>query len=59
MQHVRHTIEQLRRYIATCEAHDELQEVDTLLGVALEEVRRKIQQSSDRQRQGSASDVDR
>jgi hypothetical protein len=59
MQHVRHTIEQLRRYIATCEAHDELQEVDTLLGVALEEVRRKIQQSSDRQRQDSSSDVDR
>jgi hypothetical protein len=32
MQHVRHTIEQLRRYIATCEAHDELQEV--IMGLA-------------------------
>lgn len=51
MQHVRHTIEQLRRYIATCEAHDDLLEVDTLLAVALEEVRRKIQQSRDRERQ--------
>ncbi len=50
MQHVRTTIEQLRRYIATCEAHDELLEVDTLLAVALEEVRRKIQQSRDRDR---------
>lgn len=52
MQHVRHTIEQLRRYIATCEAHEELQEVDTLLGVALEEVRRKIQQSLAREHRG-------
>jgi len=50
MQHVRKTIEQLRRYIATCEAHDELEEVDSLLGVALEEVRRKIQQNRDRER---------
>ena len=44
MQHVRDTLEQLRRYIATCNAHDELEEVDTLLSVALEEVRRKIAQ---------------
>jgi hypothetical protein len=49
MQHVRRTIEQLRRYIATCEAHDDLLEVDTLLAVALEEVRRKIQQSKGRE----------
>ncbi|MGB3416138.1 MAG: hypothetical protein WBA36_05685 [Mesorhizobium sp.] len=42
MHHVRNTIEELRRYISTCEAHDELEEVDTLLAVALEEVRRKI-----------------
>lgn len=48
MQHVRNTIEQLRRYIASCEAHDELEEVDTLLAVALEEVRRKIQQTANR-----------
>ncbi|MFC3205834.1 hypothetical protein [Aquamicrobium soli] len=44
MHHVRTTLEQLRRYIANCEARDELQEVDTLLSVALEEVRRKIAQ---------------
>ncbi|MGN6304813.1 MAG: hypothetical protein ACTHNH_08360 [Mesorhizobium sp.] len=42
MKHVRQSIEELRRYIATCEDHDDLYEVDTLLGVALEEVRRKI-----------------
>jgi hypothetical protein len=55
MQHVRTTIEQLRRYIATCEAHDDLLEVDTLLAVALEEVRRKIQQSGNRHRQDGSS----
>lgn len=49
MQHVRQTIEELRRYIATCEAHDDLFEVDTLLSVALEEVRRKL---AKRQREG-------
>ena len=54
MQHVRSTIEELRRYIATCEAHDDLLEVDTLLAVALEEVRRKIQQAENRQRKPSA-----
>lgn len=42
MKHVRQSIEDLRRYIATCEDHDDLYEVDTLLGVALEHVRRKI-----------------
>jgi predicted transcriptional regulator len=50
MQHVRQTIEDLRRYIATCEAHDELEEVDALLAIALEEVRRKIQQTETRKR---------
>ncbi|MFC3204974.1 hypothetical protein [Aquamicrobium soli] len=48
MQHVRSTIEQLRRYIAACEARAELLEVDALLGVALEEVRRKIRQKEAR-----------
>jgi hypothetical protein len=42
MKHVRSTIEELRRYISTCEAHNELQEVDTLLALALEEIRRKL-----------------
>lgn len=48
MQHVRSTIEQLRRYIATCEDREELEEVDTLLSVALEQVRRKIRQKEAR-----------
>ncbi len=51
MKHVRQTLEELRRYIATCEAHDELQEVDILLSVALEEVRRKLRQREERERQ--------
>jgi hypothetical protein len=42
MKHVRRTIEDLRRYIATCDAYDELLEVDTLLAVALEDVRRRL-----------------
>jgi hypothetical protein len=42
MQHVRQAIVELRRYIATCDARSDLHEVDTLLSVALEEVRRKI-----------------
>ena len=45
MQHVRQAIVDLRRYIATCEARSDLHEVDTLLSVALEEVRRKIAES--------------
>ena len=50
MQHVRTTIEELRRYIAQCEARLELEEVDNLLAVALEEVRRKLQREADRER---------
>lgn len=42
MRHVRATIEELRRYIATCEARKELEEVDSLLAIALEEVRRQL-----------------
>lgn len=42
MQHIRTSIEQLRRYIARSEARAELEEVDSLLSVALEEVRRKL-----------------
>lgn len=37
------TVEELRRYIAGCDARSELEEVDSLLAVALE-VRRKLQQ---------------
>ena len=42
MQHIRRKIEELRRYIAKNEARADLEEVDALLGVALEEVRRKL-----------------
>ncbi|MGB3643490.1 MAG: hypothetical protein WBA15_03340 [Mesorhizobium sp.] len=42
MKHVRATLEELRRYISTCEAKPELEEVDVLLSMALEEVRRKL-----------------
>lgn len=51
MQHVRKTIEHLRRYIATSDSRDALEEVDALLAVALEEVRRKL---AERQRTSSA-----
>ncbi len=51
MRHVYRTIEQLRRYIAGCDNRDALQEVDALLGVALEEVKRKLQQKEIRERQ--------
>jgi hypothetical protein len=60
MQHVRSTIEQLRRYIATCEDRNDLQEVDTLLAVALDEVRRKLQQKQNRDRKSvEARNADR
>lgn len=42
MQHVRKSIEDLRRYIAASKVRAELEEVDALLAVALEEVRRKL-----------------
>ena len=42
MQHVRDTIEELRRYIAENDSRHDLLEVDTLLSVAMDEVRRKL-----------------
>jgi hypothetical protein len=45
MQHVRTTLRELRRYISRCEAREDLEEVDNLLAVALEEVRRKLAES--------------
>lgn len=42
MHHIRKTIEDLRRYIAVSESRDELEEVDALLDVALQEVRRRL-----------------
>jgi hypothetical protein len=54
MKHVRSTIEELRRYIATCQARAELEEVDALLAIALEEVRRKLQSKEERDRSESS-----
>lgn len=45
VQHVRTTLRELRRYISRCEAREDLEEVDNLLAVALEEVRRKLAES--------------
>lgn len=42
MKHIRKTIEDLRRYIAASEMRAELEEIDALLAVALEELRRKL-----------------
>lgn len=42
MQHVRETIEELRRYIAKSEVRIELEEVDTLLSVALDVLRQNL-----------------
>ena len=42
MRHIHKTIEELRRYIARSEARADLEQVDSLLSVALEEVRRKL-----------------
>lgn len=59
MQHIRRKIEELRRYIAKNEARADLEEVDALLGVALEEVRRKLaseQPQSHKARKAAARD---
>lgn len=42
MKHVEQELTELRRYIATSEARADMEEVDTLLAVALEELRRQI-----------------
>jgi hypothetical protein len=47
MKHIAQVLEDLRRYIAGKEDHAELEEIDTLLSVALEEVRRKLAQKKD------------
>jgi len=54
VKHVRATIEELRRYISTCEAKLELEEVDNLLAIALEEVRRKLAQKQQKDRRGES-----
>lgn len=42
MQHVRKTIEELLRYIKASADRDELEEVEALLAVALQEMRRNL-----------------
>ena len=42
MKHVAQVIGELRRYIAGAEARAELEETDSLLAVALEDLKRKI-----------------
>jgi hypothetical protein len=54
VKHVRETIEELRRYIAQNDSHHVLEEVDTLLSVALEDVRRKLTEA---RRHGKAVDL--
>jgi len=48
VQHVRKTIEDLRRYIATSNVREDLEEVDGLLAIALVELRRKLSDSPKR-----------
>lgn len=47
MKHIAQVLNELRRYIAGKEDRADLEEIDTLLSVALEEVRRKLAQSHD------------
>jgi hypothetical protein len=47
MRHIAQVLEELRRYIAGKEDRAELEEIDTLLSVALDEVRRKLAQHDD------------
>jgi hypothetical protein len=42
VKHVEQELTELRRYIAASEARADMEEVDTLLAVALEELRRQI-----------------
>lgn len=51
MQHIKDTIIGLRRYIGTDDYHHQLEDVDALLGVALEEVWRKMRQKRMRHQQ--------
>lgn len=55
MKHIRKTIEELRRYIAESDARADLEEVDGLLAVALEEVRRKLAAQQAEARSGRPS----
>jgi hypothetical protein len=46
MKHIAQVLEELRRYIAGKEDWAELEEIDNLLSVASEEVRRKLARQS-------------
>jgi hypothetical protein len=47
MKHIAQVLEELQHYIAGKEDRAELEEIDTLLSLALEEVRRKLAQKKD------------
>jgi hypothetical protein len=59
MQHVRKSIEDLRRYIAVSDSREELEEVDALLGVALEELRRALRARQTRNAPGASRTVNK
>jgi hypothetical protein len=42
VKHIAQVLGELRRYIAASEARDELEETDCLIGVAFDDLRRKI-----------------
>lgn len=50
MQHIHQTLIALRRHIAASESREELETVDSLLAVALEEVRRGLVSAPDAHR---------
>jgi hypothetical protein len=52
MRHIAQVLEELRRYIAGKEDRAELEEIDSLLSVALEEVRRKLARHPDQHESG-------
>jgi hypothetical protein len=54
VKHIRDTIEELRRYIAENDSDNILEEVDILLSVALEYVRRKLAEA---RRAGKSPDL--
>jgi hypothetical protein len=47
MRHIEQVLRELRHYIAEKEDHSELEEIDTLLSIALEEVRRKLARTTE------------
>jgi hypothetical protein len=52
MKHIAQVLEELRRYIGGKDDRAELEEIDTLLSIALEEVRRKLARQNPEQKLG-------